>query len=63
VGFFFAALLQRSGSIRDNLEYINTLFTIDFLISSFTLVVLFVVAFVFPQKFDFKINQQWEKAH
>ena len=50
---FLAALLQRSGSIRDNMEYINTLFTIDFLISSVTLVVLFVVAFVFPQKFGF----------
>jgi len=50
---FLAALLQRSGSVRDNLEYINTLFTIDFLISSATLVVLFVVAFVFPQKFGF----------
>jgi len=50
---FLAALLQRSGSIRDNMEYINTLFTIDFLISSATVVVLFVVAFVFPQKFGF----------
>jgi len=50
---FLAALLQRSGSIRDNLEYINTLFTIDFLISSVTLVVLFVVAFAFPQNFGF----------
>ena len=50
---FNAALLQRPGSIRDNMEFINTLFTIDFFISSVTLVVLFVVAFVFPQKFGF----------
>jgi len=50
---YFAALMKRSGSIRDNLEYINTLFTIDFLISSATLVVLFIVAFVFPNKFGF----------
>lgn len=50
---FLAAVMKRSGSIRDNLEYINTLFTIDFLISSATLVVLFIVALVFPQKFGF----------
>jgi len=48
---FVAAVMKRSGSIRDNLEYINTLFTIDFLISAATLVVLFIVALVFPQRF------------
>lgn len=50
---FFAALLKKTGSIQDNLEYINTLFTIDFLISTFTLIVLVVVAFVFPQRLGF----------
>jgi len=50
---FLPAVMKRSGSIRDNLEYVNTLFTIDFLISSATLVVLLIAAFLFPKKFGF----------
>src|SRR3989338_4997473 len=44
---FLPGFIKRSGRTQDNLKYLYTLFTIDFVISGLTLVALVVIAIIF----------------
>lgn len=50
---YIPGFMRKPGSIADNLEYLDTLFTIDFVLSSITFIILIVVGLILPHSLGF----------